>query len=194
MIRRPWFYHYWFFLAAGLLFGWVFLLAAIYKQSNIDESQKADAIVILGASQWNGKPSPMFKARLDRGLRLYRDGYAPIIVLTGGIGVGEKLSEADVGRNYLQARGVPMEAIFFEDRGRTTYQSLRAVADIFKQKQWRSALLVSHDFHMFRLKRMVRDFGVVPFAAPVISQHSFSKQHYLARESVVYVLYLLFKM
>lgn len=190
---KYWLGKLWRSLAIGLIIGWLSLLVSIYRVGGVDERQRADAIIVLGASQWNGQPSPMFRNRLEQALALYVGGYAPNVVLTGGVGVGEKLSEAGVGRNYLQARGMPASVIFLEERGRTTYQSLRPAVDMFKQKQWRSVLLVSHDFHMFRLKRMARDLGITPIAVPVVSNRQLSKWRYAARESVVYVLYRLFK-
>src|SRR5881397_3583760 len=116
-----------------------FYFAYLYRQirdSAIrDEAQPADAIVVLGAAQYNGRPSPVLKARLDHALELYRRGLAPTVVVTGGIGPGYRMSEATVGDRYLRARGVPDSAIVVRPDGRTTEESMRSVADWMEDRE-----------------------------------------------------------
>ena len=109
--------------AYALLLGWV------WRMSRLDQHIAADAIVVLGAAQYNGKPSPVLKARLDHALELYRGGLAPLLVVTGGIGSGDRVSEAAVSRNYLRRQSVPDSALIVRPDGRTTEESMRSVGD-----------------------------------------------------------------
>ena len=90
------------------------ILANVYSHAGIDQTRATDVIVVLGASQWNGAPSPIFQARLDHAYDLYERGYAPRVILTGGFGEGDVFSESAVGREYLALRGVPSDAIHIE--------------------------------------------------------------------------------
>lgn len=177
-----------------LLFG--FLISRIYFFSNSDEAQTAEAIVVLGASQWNGKPSPLFKSRLDHALFLYRDNISQKIILTGGISKNEKISESQVGKTYLKNRGVPDRDIFIEEVGRTSLQSLKEVVKILNYSNLESVILVSDGFHEMRLKKMAKDLGIAAFSSPVadgpLKNNKMAEFKYVLREGVVYILYLLF--
>ena len=133
------------------------LIVKIYSQSNIDEAQIADAIVVLGASQWNGEPSPVFKARLDHAFYLYNQNLSSNVILTGGIGKGETISESQVGKNYLAGAGINEKDIFIEEIGHTSLQSLNEVVKILKEQNLNSIILVSDGFHMMRPKKMTKD-------------------------------------
>jgi uncharacterized SAM-binding protein YcdF (DUF218 family) len=186
-------------LILGLIIflSWISLLAKIYYYSDIDNRKKADSILVLGASQWNGEPSPVFKSRLDHAYGLYRDGYAGNIILTGGIGEGEKISEAAAGKKYLAEKGTNDSNIFMEEKGRTSWQSLNEADKILKEHSFKSVILVSDGFHMMRLKKMTEDLGISSYGSPVkkgpVSNNWRALFKYAVRESVVYVLYLLFK-
>ncbi len=173
------------------------LIIKIYSQSGIDEAQKVDALVVLGASQWNEKPSPVFKARLDHALDLYQNHYSSKIILTGGIGKREKISESKVGRNYLMQKGIDDQNIFIEEIGHTSWQSLNQVAQILKNQNLNSVILVSHGFHIMRLKKMSKDLKIQAYASPVQRSSTIKNKtaefKYILRESLVYILYLLFK-
>ncbi len=178
-----------------LVIGWLVLVVLIYRQSAVDEAGSANAIVVLGAAQWGGAPSPIYKARLEQALSLYILYYAPHFILTGGIGEGENISEAAVGRSYLIAKGIPKEVIFIEEAGRTTWQSLNEAKKIIEEKNFKDIILVSDGFHMFRLKKMARDLGIQALVSPVKLNPigNFTKFRYIFRESYCYILYLLFR-
>lgn len=153
-------------LVAGALAVALLLLAypawlafRIWQQSRRDELAPADAIVVLGAAQYDGRPSPIFRARLDHALYLYEEGFAPTIVVTGGKQPGDRFTEAEAGRAYLSARGVPEDAIVMEDEGRTTLQSLSAVARLAVDAEIDTILLVSDPLHSARVKRMAAELG-----------------------------------
>jgi uncharacterized SAM-binding protein YcdF (DUF218 family) len=170
---------------------------AIFGEARNDETAPADAIVVLGTAQWDGRPSTTFQARLDHALELYRTGYAPIVVLTGGFATGDRYSEAGVGRAYLRDRGVPDNALETVPEGRTSAESLSAARDLLVSRSSRTVLLVSDPFHMFRLKRMSSDLGLDPLASPTwtspIRPDSPLEYRYMARELVAYIAYAFVK-
>ena len=138
----------------------------VWAQGQKDETRPADAIVVMGAAQYDGRPSPVFAARLDQGVALYLAGVAPRLVLTGGRAAGDRTTEAAVGRAFAIARGVPPEAIVVEDRSRTTLESIRAVAGLLKADQAGTAVFVSDRPHMLRVLRMAADTGIIAWGSP----------------------------
>ena len=137
----------------------LFLAFRIWQQSRIDEVRRADAIVVLGAAQYDGEPSPVFEARLDQAEYLYSEGLAPRIVVTGGSQEGDRFSESEVGRNYLVSQGVPDEVILSEDEGRTTLESLTNVHAMAADNGIDTVLLVSDPLHSERIKSIATDLG-----------------------------------
>lgn len=131
-----------------------------------DERRPADAIVVLGAAQYNGRPSPVLKARLDHALELWYDSLAPRIVVTGGVGVGDRFSEAAVGRSYLLQRGVPDSAVVSRPVGRSTEVSMTAVANWLRPRGLDRVILVSDPFHMARLRFEARRTALRAFTSP----------------------------
>jgi uncharacterized SAM-binding protein YcdF (DUF218 family) len=125
-----------------------------------------DAIVVLGAAHYGGKPSPVLKARLDHAAALYRRGVAPRLLLTGGVGQGDVMSEAAASRRYLMRVGIPDSAMLLEHDGRTTRESLRAAAQILQPRGWTRVMLVSDPPHMLRVAILARRFGLVPLTSP----------------------------
>ncbi|MDA2936067.1 YdcF family protein [Patescibacteria group bacterium AH-259-L05] len=180
-----------------ILAGFTGLIIKIYSQSNINEVRNADAIVVMGASQWSGRPSPVLEARLNHALSLYNQNLAPKIILTGGVGEGQKLSESQVGKNYLINKDINNQNIFTEETGRTSWQSLNEVKKILNEQDLDSVILVSNGFHMMRLKKMSKDLRIKAFTSPVkespIKKGSIEEFKYITRETLVYILYLLFK-
>jgi uncharacterized SAM-binding protein YcdF (DUF218 family) len=138
----------------------------IWDQGERDERRPADAIVVLGAAEYDGRPSPVFRARLDHAVSLYRDGLAPLFVVTGGKASGDRTTEAAVARDYAIAQGVPDSSILVEDRGRTTLESLRTVGEILRERAARDVVFVSDRTHMLRVLRMARDQGLTSFGSP----------------------------
>jgi uncharacterized SAM-binding protein YcdF (DUF218 family) len=138
----------------------------VWAQGQKDEVRPADAIVVMGAAQYDGRPSPVFASRLDQGVALYLAGVAPRLVLTGGKATGDRTTEAAVGRAFAIERGVPAEAIVVEDQSRTTLQSIRAVAGLLKADGAGSAVFVSDRPHMLRVLRMAADEGITAWGSP----------------------------
>ena len=151
---------------AGLLLVVAYTTWRVWDQGNRDDVRPADAIVVLGAAQYNGVPSPIFRARLDHAIDLYDKGVAPVLVMTGGKLPGDKTTEADAGRAYAISQGVPPEAIIAEDEGRTTLESLRTVGRILRDRDMAGAVFVSDRTHMLRVLRIARDQGVEAFGSP----------------------------
>lgn len=155
-------------LAAAVGLGLVTAYATyrIWEQGGRDERRPSGAIVVLGAAQYDGRPSPVYRARLDHAIRLWQEGWAPILVVTGGRQPGDRTTEAAVGRAYAIARGVDPDRILFEDEGRTTLESLRAVARLLRAEGIRDAIFVSDPTHMLRVLRIARDEGLVAWGSP----------------------------
>ena len=147
-------------LVIGLLVAYpLFLAFRIWRQSRVDEVRRADAIVVLGAAQYNGKPSPIFKARLDHAEYLYSEDLAAQVIVTGGKQKGDRFSEAEAGETYLVELGVPAEAILGETEGTTTLESLTAVHDMAGDLDIDTVLLVSDPMHSERIKTIATDLG-----------------------------------
>ena len=172
----------------GLVLVWIGFTLAVLIWGELDQARKADAIVVLGAAQYDGKPSPVLKARLDHALELWDHDMAPRLILTGGKGIGDTTSEAAVGKIYAQKHGVPDTAILLETGGRTTRESMQTVARMMESKGMRSAILVSDPFHMLRLWIVARRFGFTPYTSPTrtspISPNREQRWKYILGESV----------
>lgn len=138
----------------------------IARQSAVDEARPADIIVVLGAAEYNGRPSPVLKARLDHALTLFRRGLAPMIFTTGGAGGDPQYTEGQVGRDYLVQRGVASEHIVVEGEGDTTVETLLAVAEVMRRMGLRSAILVSDGYHIYRAKSILENQGVRVYGSP----------------------------
>ncbi len=154
-------------LAAAFVLGYLISLSLrIEKQSVRDEARRADVIIVMGAAEYRGRPSPVLRARLDHALDLYRDHYAPIILTTGGAGGDPSFTEAEVGRSYLSDRGIPPERVVVENQGETTAQSLAAAFEIMQRMGLRSCIVVSDGYHIFRAKKYLQAEGLTVFGSP----------------------------
>lgn len=156
--------------AAGLLVGgtWLLSVGSVVATALRDDAPngRADAIVVLGAAHYAGRPSPVLKARLDHAVALWRRGVAPRLVLTGGVGTGDVMSEAAAGRRYVLRLGVPDSALVLEHDGRTTRASLYNAAQLLAAHGWRRVVLVSDPPHMLRVAILARRFGLEPLTSP----------------------------
>ena len=177
--------------AAGLLLlaaaiGYTVSLVMVLVVSQQDQRVPVDAIVVLGAAQYNGRPSPVLRARLDHALELYRDRLSPLILVTGGVGRGDTASEALAGRRYLISHGVPADVVVAQSEGRTTMASMTAVAAWLHARGLRRALLVSDPFHMFRLRLEARRTALEAYTSPTesspISENPVLELRYLFAE------------
>jgi uncharacterized SAM-binding protein YcdF (DUF218 family) len=180
-----------------VVFSWIASLAAVLLWERRDDARPSDAIVVLGAAQYDGRPSPVLKARLDHALSLWAQHLAPRLVLTGGMGDGDTTSEAAVGRRYAVKHGVPDSAILTETRGRTTAESMQRVAAMMDTAHAHEIILVSDPFHMLRLSILARRFKLTPRTSPTrtspISSNVTESWRYALSESVKVPLTLLFE-
>ena len=138
----------------------------IWDQGNRDDQRPADAIVVMGAAQYDGRPSPLFAARLDHAIDLFHAGIAPNLIVTGGKQEGDRTTEAASARSYAIGNEVPDDAILSEDHSRTTLQSIRGVAMLMHDRGLRTAVFVSDPSHMLRVLRMASDEGIVAYGSP----------------------------
>lgn len=171
-----------------------FVTYLVSAQSKRDETRQADAAIVLGAAVWAGTPSPVLRARLDHALLLFQNKQIERIVVTGGVGRGDNMSEAEASAEYLVSKGVPAEAILLEQQGRSTYESLKTASVLAQDANIRRVLLVSDPFHMLRSLKMAQDLGLEAYASPTltspISTRPLEEQFYMLREAIAYTAYL----
>ncbi|HUS20155.1 MAG TPA: YdcF family protein [Terriglobales bacterium] len=144
--------------------GWNFVQVA--RQSTVNESRPADAIVVFGAAEYAGKPSPVYRARLEHGLVLYKQGLAKFVITTGGPGDDEHFTEGGVGRDYLMAAGIPSAQLIAETQSSDTSDSAERVATIMRANHLRSCLAVSDGYHIHRIKLMMAEQGITAYGTP----------------------------
>lgn len=138
----------------------------IVRAAGESPANKADAIVIFGAAEYSGRPSPVYRARLDHGFELFEKGMAPVVITTGGAAQDPEFSEGGVGRDYLLLRGFPEQALIAETQGSDTAQSAARVANIMRVNGMRSCIAVSDVYHVFRIRALLEHEGVQVEVAP----------------------------
>ncbi len=138
----------------------------VARQADRNESRAADAIIVFGAAEYAGKPSPVYRARLDHGLALYKQGLAPFVITTGGHGDDEHFTEGGVGRSYLIAAGIPADKLIAETQSDDTSDSAERVAIIMKANNLKSCLAVSDGYHIHRIKLMMAEQGITAYGTP----------------------------
>jgi uncharacterized SAM-binding protein YcdF (DUF218 family) len=153
-------------LLGAVLLTWVASLGAVLAWERQEQTRPVGAIVVLGAAQYVGRPSPVLRARLDHAIALWHRGMAPLLIVTGGRGTGDTTTEAAVSQRYAVQRGIPRSAILLETEGRTTSQSMAGIAALMVGQHRKDVLLVSDPFHMLRLVILARRHGLEPFASP----------------------------
>lgn len=164
----------------------------IMREGGVDEPRPADAIVVFGAAEYVGHPSPVYRARLDHAYDLFQRGLAPVIITTGGAGKDPHYSEGQVGRDYLEARGIPDVNLIAETQGGNTDESTQRVAVIMHANAMHSGLLVSDAYHLYRAKQMMAREGVTVYISPrpgSIPKTPFARWMAALRESSSYMLY-----
>lgn len=180
-------------LSSILLLGYLFRTAKqIARESTADEARHADVIIVLGAAEYRGNPSPVLRARLDHALKLYRDGLAPYLMTTGGAGGDPDFTEGEVGRAYLTQRGVPSESILVEPEGQTTAQSLGAATEIMHRMRMHSCVVVSDGYHIFRVKRILQNRGLLVYGSPRpagVAHTEFARRWLYFRQAAGFVLW-----
>jgi len=141
-------------------------LYQVWSTGRDDQARPVDAIVVMGAAQYDGTPSPQLAGRLDHVAELWPQGVAPLVVVTGGNQPGDRFTEAEASAAYLQDRGVPADAIVREDQGHTSYESLQGVARVLSERGLRSVLIVTDPFHSLRSRLIAEDAGLEAFVSP----------------------------
>jgi uncharacterized SAM-binding protein YcdF (DUF218 family) len=179
-------------LSVGFVAGCAIVVWQAAHHDDASEIDRADAIVVLGAAQYDGEPSPVFAGRLDHAALLYEQGRAHRILVLGGGQPGDRTTEAEAGRTYLIGKGVPEDAILSVPEGRTTFESLRAAAPVMRDAGLGSAFLVSDPWHNARVERMARDLGIDGHASATWQSAATSQETrgegYL-RETFAYLYY-----
>lgn len=185
-MRRPLTWIAWLIAGGAALYGAIFVY--VVAVSRRDQREPADAIVVLGAAHYNGRPSNVLRARLDHAVELYREGLAALIVVTGGKADGDRLSEAMVSREYLLGRRVPDSAVVMQPTGRNSRESMAAAAEWLGDRGLRDVVLVSDPFHMARLVAEARALDLAPRTSPTrtspISSERTRELEYLAAETL----------
>jgi uncharacterized SAM-binding protein YcdF (DUF218 family) len=163
----------------------------IRHQSTVDEVRPADVILVLGAAEYRGKPSPVLEARLNHALFLYRQHWAPRILTTGGAGGDPTFTEGEVGRAYLSSHGIPSEAILTETEGSSTVESTVAAAEIMRRMNLKSCIVVSDGYHIYRVKKMLQSQGMDVFGSPRPSEprDTWREQWLYFRQAIAYGLW-----
>ena len=168
---------------------------AVWRAAHTDEASRidhADVILVLGAAQYGGEPSPIFRGRLDHGILLYEKGFADQIMVLGAGQKGDQFTEAEAGVMYMVDSGIPLEALDASPEGSTTFESLRAAARRMEQAELGSAFLVSDPWHNLRIRRMARDLGIEGYVSATWHSAARSQATRLqgyARETFAYLYY-----
>jgi uncharacterized SAM-binding protein YcdF (DUF218 family) len=160
-------------VAVTVMIVWIaWLSVRIEQQSSIDEARPADVILVLGAAEYRGRPSPVLRARLDHAFELYQRGLAPRILTTGGAGGDPVFTEGGVGRAYLISRGVPSEVITAETEAESTVESTTMAGEIMRRMGLHSVIVVSDGYHIYRVKKMLESSEIQVYGSPRKEQHS----------------------
>ncbi len=180
-------------LAAAIALGFLLnICTKIMREAGVDEEHPADAIVVYGAAEYVGHPSPVYRARLDHAYALFHRGLSPVIITTGGAGGDPHFSEGQVGRDYLESRGIPDGNLIAETQGGDTDESSQRVAVILRANGMTSCILVSDAYHMFRAKQMMEAQGIKVYISPrpdSVPKTLFGRFLAALRESFSYLLY-----
>ena len=181
-------------IAILVLAAFILLLtcAGIVRDAGLQELHPADAIVVFGAAEYAGRPSPVYRARLDHALELFKRGLAPIVITTGGAAGDPDYSEGGVGRDYLLRRGIAERNLIAETQGADTAQSAERVAVIMRANHMQACVAVSDEYHVFRVRHLLEHEGVKVYVAP--RQDSRPRTHLqraiaVLREAVSYLLW-----
>jgi uncharacterized SAM-binding protein YcdF (DUF218 family) len=168
------------------------ICTGIVHAGSAQELHHADAIVVFGAAEYSGRPSPVLRLRLDHAFDLYRAGLAPVIITTGGAAADPSFSEGGVGHDYLMRRGVPDSSLIAETQGSDTAQSAERIAVIMRTNQMHSCLAVSDAYHVFRIRKLLEHEGLKVYIAPRLDSkpHSWwQRGEAILREAVSYVFW-----
>lgn len=192
-LRMRWWARLLVVVVGGVLLFLIVTVARIVETASRQELHSADAIVVFGAAEYSGHPSPVLRARLDHALDLFHRGLAPVVITTGGAAADPKFSEGGVGRDYLMHHGVPERSLIAETQGRDTSESAERVAVIMRANNLHSCIAVSDAYHVFRIRKLLEHQGVGPvYTAPRLESrpHSILQRAEAAlREATSYLLW-----
>jgi uncharacterized SAM-binding protein YcdF (DUF218 family) len=187
-------------LAALLLIVLVVLLfvaCRIWWVARQDDRRASDVIVVLGAAQFDGRPSSIFTARLDHAAQLWKDEVAPQVITVGGNREGDRFTEADAGRSWLADHGVPADRVTAVDEGSDTLSSMRAVANRMEKEGWDTAVIVTDPWHSLRTRTIARSEGIDAVTSPTRQGPAVrtrgTEAHYIARETLGYLYFKVFR-
>ncbi len=167
----------------------------IVRQGSRDEARQADAIIVFGAAEYAGRPSPVYRARLDHAYDLFQRGLAPMVITTGGAGADPKFNEGGVGRDYLSRRGIPDRSLIAETQSEDTAESAQRVSAILRTNGMHNIIAVSDAYHIFRIKGLLRRHGIVAFGSPrpdSVPRTWRARTVALLRESASYIFWRLY--
>jgi uncharacterized SAM-binding protein YcdF (DUF218 family) len=178
-------------IATVVLVALAYVSIQIEQQSTRDEAQASDLILVLGAAEYSGRPSPVFRARLDHALDLYSRKLAPRIMTTGGAGGDPVFTEGGVGRSYLIGQGVPSEAIIVENESESTVESLARASEIMRRMSLHSAIVVSDGYHIYRVKKMLQFRGLQVHGSPRKDLHpdQFQERWNYLKQAIGYLMW-----
>ncbi len=192
--RSHWIFRLLALTAIGVVCYLVLISSQIIEESHKQEMRPADAIVVFGAAQYDGRPSPVFRARLDHAFELFQQGLAPTILTTGGSGADPSYSEGGVGHDYLVHRGIPESRVIAETQGSDTAQSAERLAVIMRENHMNSCIAVSDAYHVFRIRNLLEREGILVYVSPRPDSRPHSvwqKGVALLRESASFMLWKL---
>jgi uncharacterized SAM-binding protein YcdF (DUF218 family) len=181
-------------LAAAFLVYLAVVCVSVQRQSERDETRPADAIVVFGAAEYAGRPSPIFRARLDHAFSLWERGLAPMVITTGA-SRDPRFSEGRVGQEYLMSRGIPEEQLIAETQSPNTSKSAERVAGIMRANGMRNCIAVSDGYHLFRIKRILGRQGVEVYGAPrpvAVETTRYQRFRRILREALGYTAWLVY--
>jgi len=192
--QRPWWRRLVYVVAAVVLVFYVATCIRIISQSKNDEARPADAIVVFGAAEYAGRPSPVFRARLDHAFELYDRKLAPVVIVSGGSGGDPNFNEGGVGRDYLASKGIGDRHLIAETQADNTSESAERVAVIMRANGWKSCVAVSDAYHLFRIKKMLARQGIEAYVSPRPQEAPLTKASRVLtvmREGLSYMLWSL---
>jgi uncharacterized SAM-binding protein YcdF (DUF218 family) len=181
-------------LAVGVVIWLASICLGIVRTASLQEVHSADAIVVFGAAEYSGRPSPVYRARLDHAFDLFQRGVAAVVITTGGAAADPRYSEGGVGHDYLMHRGVPDSSLIAETQGSDTAQSSARIAVIMRANHMRSCVAVSDAYHVFRIRKLLEHEGMHVYVSPRPDSrpHSrWARAEAVLREAVSYVVWRL---
>ena len=175
-----------------LILGAIITAVSIAQYGKLDEKADCDAAIVLGAATSDGEVSPVYRERIHHGIWLYKNGYVDCLIMTGGVGNGNKTSDAYVAKQYAISKGIPEEAIFIEEKSTITEENLKNAKAIMAENSLDTAIIVSDPLHMKRAMTMAKDYGIIAYSSPTpttMYKSNKTKIPFLAREVFFYIGY-----